>query len=639
MKSKKLIQILLIAAISMILSSCKITGVFFPSSAERGEVIQVTLNVIDTFVPEVNEHKGLLGILLPDDWEVQGGTYTFEKGSGILEVNEEWKDTIEATYPNTDFGVGYKWTALVSDEAYAYDEVINVEATISIKVGEVDGCYDLGFLVTKASPGLISPKNSEWAPLSYPNRISVPSSNDCPQPFTVEEAPEWNNILHRDSGWTGSDGIYSIPLNENERRDNNSKHLLLFSDTFVGEVDSNDKRINTTMVNNTLAVLNSNQPSEDQIEFIVKDNNGQPATMFVPNTPESKAGDWYWLMDGMKIGVWIYAYALRLERAGSGTFGFDYIGANLIRFKLDEENNIVDVTQYDTPLYAYNETEGAKYLLGQALMPMSAASQNYVQDGYIYIYGPKDINNRKELIVGRFLPGDILNFDKYEYWNGTNWGSDITECASLTDQISQEFSVCPLPNGKFLLVIQMGSSVAYRIGESPVGPFSIFNMIYDCPEIDISDNIIVYNAKAHPSLSTGNKILVSYNVNTIDWAENINIADIYRPRFLYLIINDSTATSMEKDEKLVDAFQLMQNYPNPFNPTTIIEFDIKSQGTYTLKLYDTLGQEARTLISKTELSPGKHTYKMDAEGLSSGVYLYKLENSKNQITKKLMILK
>lgn len=639
MKSKKLVQIFLIAAISMTLNSCKITGVFFPSSAERGEVIQVTLNVTDTLVPEVNEHKGLLGVLLPDDWEVQGGTYSFEKGSGILEINEEWKDTIEATYPNTDFGSGYKWVALVSDEAYAYDEVINVEATISIKVGEIDGCYDLGFLVTKASPGLISPKNTDWAPLSYPNRITVPDGSECPEPFTVEEAPEWNNILHRNSGWTGSDGIYSIPLNEDERRDNNYKHLILFSDTFVGEVDSNDKRINTKMVNNTLAVLNSNQPSEDQIEFIVKDNNGQPATMFVPNTPESKAGDWYWLMDGMKIGEWIYAYALRLEQAGSGTFGFDYIGANLIRFKLDEENNVVDVTQYDTPLYAYDETEDAKYLLGQALMPMSTASQNYVTDGYIYIYGPKDINNRKELIVGRFLPEDILNFENYEYWNGTGWGSDIRECASLTDQISQEFSVSPLPNGKFLLVIQMGSSVAYRIGESPVGPFSIFKMIYDCPEIDISDNIIVYNAKAHPSLSTGNKILVSYNVNTTDLAENFNIADIYRPRFLYLTINDSSTTSVEKDEKLVDAFQLMQNYPNPFNPTTIIEFNIKSQGTYSLKLYNTLGQEVRTLISKTELSPGKHTYKMDAESLSSGVYLYKLENSKNQITKKLMILK
>lgn len=639
MKSKKLVQILLTVAISMILSSCKITGVFFPSSAEKGEVIEVTLNVTDTFVPEPNAHKGLLGILLPDDWEVQGGTYSFESGSGILELNEEWKDTIETTYPNTDFGAGYKWVALVSDEAYAYDEVINVEATISIKVGQVDGCYDLGFLVSKVTPGLISPKNSDWAPLSYPNRITVPGGSECPEPFTVEEAPEWNNILHRDSGWAGSDGIYSIPLNESERRDNTSKHLILFSDTFVGEVDSNDKRVNTTMVNNTLAVLNSNVPSEDQIEFIVKDNNGQPATMFVPNTPESKEGDWYWLMDGMKIDEWIYAYALRLEQAGSGTFGFDYIGANLIRFKLDEENKVVDVTQYDTPLYAYDETEDAKYLLGQALMPMSAASQNYVQDGYIYIYGPKDINNRKELIVGRFLPEDILNFENYEYWDGTNWGSDITECVSLTDQISQEFSVSPLPNGKFLLVIQMGSSVAYRIGESPVGPFSIFNMIYDCPEIDISDNIIVYNAKAHPSLSTGNKILVSYNVNTTDWAENFNIANIYRPRFLYLTINDNGSTSIDKDEKLIDAFQLMQNYPNPFNPTTIIEFNIKTKGTYSLKLYDTLGQEVRTLIIKTELSAGKHTYKMDAESLSSGVYLYKLENSKNQITKKLMILK
>ena len=627
------------AATSIILNSCKITGVFFPSSADKGEIIEVTLNITDNLVPETNEHKGLLGVLIPQDWKVQSGTYSFDKGGGVLQLNEEWKDTIEAVYPNANFGAGYKWVALVSDEAYSYEDPINVEATISIQVGEVEGCYDLGFLVSKATPGLVSSKNTDWAPLSYPNRISVPGSFNCRDPFTVETADEWTNLFDRDSGWAGADGIYSIPLNENERRDNNYKHLLLFSDTFIGKVDSNGKRINTTMVNNTLAILNSNEPAEDQIKFIVKEENGQPATMFVPDTPESGDGEWYWLMDGIKIEEWIYAYALRVIQVSSGSFGFDFIGASLIKFRLDDDNNVVDVTQHDTPLYAYNETEKAKYLLGQALMPMSAASRNYSTDGYIYIYGPKDVNNSKELICGRFLPEDIINFDKYEYWNGSGWGNDITECVSITDQISQEFSVSPLPNGKYLLIIQMGSSVAYRIGESPVGPFDLFNMVYDCPELDISDNVIVYNAKAHPSLSKGDKILVSYNVNTTNLTENMNIADIYRPRFLYLTLYDSTATSIKADAKLVDTFELMQNYPNPFNPTTIIEFNIKTPGTYSLKLYNTLGQEVRTLVEETELSPGKHTYKMDARNLNSGVYLYKLDNSKKQITKKLMILK
>lgn len=638
MKVKKHVQILLIAVFFMMFNGCKITSVFFPSRADKGEVIEITLNVTDN-LPEPNAHKGLLGVLLPADWELITGRYAFEHGSGILEVSEEWKDTIEATYPAAEFGVGYKWVALVSDKAYAYNDKINLEVTVSIKVSEINGCYDLGFLVTKATSGLISAKNLEWAPLSYPNRITIPSTGSCSEPFIVEEAHEWNAIFHRDSGWTGADGIYSIPFNEVESRENNSKHLLLFSDTFVGRVDSNGKRIYTTMVNNTLAVLNSNQPAEDQIEFIIKESSGRPTTMFVPNTPESKEGDWYWLMDGIKIGDWFYVYALRLEKTGDDSFGFEYIGVNLIRFKLDEKNNVVDVSQYDTPLYAYDESQGAKYLLGQALMPMSVASRNYVIDGYVYIYGPKDINNRKELICGRFLPEDILNFEKYEYWNGAEWKNDITQCAPLIDQISQEFSVSPLPNGKFLLVIQMGSSVAYRIGESPVGPFGIFNIIYDCPELEISDNIIVYNAKAHPSLSTDNKILISYNVNTTDLAENFNIADIYRPRFLYLSINDQAIPSVVTDEKTIDSFRLMQNYPNPFNPSTVIEFNINKKGTYSLKLYDTLGQEVKTLIEKIELSPGKHTYKLDAGNLSSGVYLYKLESSENLITKKLMILK
>ncbi|MGD8778693.1 MAG: T9SS type A sorting domain-containing protein [Ignavibacteria bacterium] len=627
------------AALAMTLNGCKITGIFYPSEADRGEVIEVRINITDSLIPETNAHKGLLGVLIPEDWEVTGGEYSFEIGSGVLEVSEEWKDSIEAVYPAEDFGAGYKWTAFISDEGYAYDQVINVEAVINIKVGETDGCYDLGFLVTKASPGLLSPKNLEWAPLSYPNRITVPTGGQCPDSFTIEEAEEWNELFNRDSGWTGADGIYSIPLNEVETSGNDFKHLLLFSDTFIGNVDSNKVRKNTTIVNNTLALLNSSCPDKEQIEFLVKEENGNPAAMFVPGTPESKAGDWYWLMDGIKVEDTIYVFALRMEKISDDVFGFNYIGANLVKFRIDESDSVVDVSQFDTPLYYYDETNDAKYLLGQAVMPLNSSSQNYVTDGYIYLYGLKEINNAKELICGRVLPEHISDFTKYEYWNGESWGSHIKECESLTDYVSQEFSVSPLPNGKYILMFQTGNQVAYRIGESPVGTFGMFNMIYNCPEAEISGNVFTYNAKAHPSLSDGDKILVSYNVNTIDIAENLNNADIYRPRFIYLDIDDAVSTSVGNSEFLPGAFTLMQNYPNPFNPTTVIEFVIEKQNVYSLKLFNTLGKEVKSVFSNVRLNAGKYTYKVDAGNLSSGVYFYRLENAQQQITKKMILIK
>ena len=48
-------------------------------------------------------------------------------------------------------------------------------------------------------------------------------------------------------------------------------------------------------------------------------------------------------------------------------------------------------------------------------------------------------------------------------------------------------------------------------------------------------------------------------------------------------------------EDLPEDFILKQNYPNPFNPSTIIRFNIKEAGKYSLKVYNTLGQMVKTL--------------------------------------------
>ncbi len=59
-------------------------------------------------------------------------------------------------------------------------------------------------------------------------------------------------------------------------------------------------------------------------------------------------------------------------------------------------------------------------------------------------------------------------------------------------------------------------------------------MIYTAPEDGISPNTYTYNAKAHPHLSTPDRLLISYNVNTFDFFEHFSNADIYRPRFVWL---------------------------------------------------------------------------------------------------------
>ena len=83
---------------------------------------------------------------------------------------------------------------------------------------------------------------------------------------------------------------------------------------------------------------------------------------------------------------------------------------------------------------------------------------------------------------------------------------------------------------------------------------------------------------------------------------------------------------------------LNQNYPNPFNPSTTIEFSISQSNFVTLKIYNVLGEVVATLVSE-RLDAGKHAYKWDANGLASGMYLYKIQAGDLVQSKKLMLLR
>jgi len=90
-------------------------------------------------------------------------------------------------------------------------------------------------------------------------------------------------------------------------------------------------------------------------------------------------------------------------------------------------------------------------------------------------------------------------------------------------------------------------------------------------------------------------------------------------------------------------FSLDQNYPNPFNPSTKISFSLADDANVNLKVYDVLGNEITTLVSK-ELPAGTHSYDFNAANINSGVYFYRIEavgaNGNNFIDmKKMMLIK
>ncbi|HVO74611.1 MAG TPA: S8 family serine peptidase, partial [Ignavibacteriaceae bacterium] len=110
-------------------------------------------------------------------------------------------------------------------------------------------------------------------------------------------------------------------------------------------------------------------------------------------------------------------------------------------------------------------------------------------------------------------------------------------------------------------------------------------------------------------------------------------SSILNARLKYkLLINDTSGSHIP------DKYFLYQNYPNPFNPNTIIQYSLPEQSNVSLKVYDILGNEVRTLVNRQQQS-GNYKVEFKVNGLSSGVYFYRIQAGSFSETKKMIILK
>jgi endoglucanase len=129
----------------------------------------------------------------------------------------------------------------------------------------------------------------------------------------------------------------------------------------------------------------------------------------------------------------------------------------------------------------------------------------------------------------------------------------------------------------------------------------------------------------------------SYSTNEV--AINWNAPLVYVAGALDALKSGSSPpVSVGEDREGPMGFLLQQNYPNPFNPSTNIRYQIPTNSSVTLNVYDVLGRHIATLVNE-HLDAGTHEVVFDASNLTAGMYIYRLRGDSFEASKVMLYIR
>lgn len=135
-----------------------------------------------------------------------------------------------------------------------------------------------------------------------------------------------------------------------------------------------------------------------------------------------------------------------------------------------------------------------------------------------------------------------------------------------------------------------------------------------------------------------------WTMGDIDGNGSLEFASGSRDGRLIAFSGGTDVPNVVRNTELIPSyFELHQNYPNPFNPVTTIKYQLPVESKVSLKVFDVLGREVKTLIN--EFQPAGH-FKLEWNGtdsfgnkVTSGIYFYRIETDNYNSVKKMLLLK
>ena len=313
----------------------------------------------------------------------------------------------------------------------------------------------------------------------------------------IKKLEELNNKFYRLSGWSGADGVYSFKVD--------NRILLYFSDTFIGSSTNDGIRKDFKLINNSLAIMEN-----DKIDFIY--NKNPIDSIFIQSD-----NSYYWLEDGIVENDKLAIFALNMKNDVFSSVPFEINGIDIIHTTTSFAENMKYEIQ-KTNLYADNIIWGISIIK---------------EDGYYYVFGYKNTYGNKCLVLSR-----TKDLKTYEYLNSIGlFSSNNQDLLVLKEHFEAESKVFKVNSYYYIAYTKDSiSSEIYLIrAKSIFKPFNEEIKLYTCPEH--KDSIITYNAKIQDALSNEERLIISYNVNTLVNSEH-KYLDIYRPRFIEINLKE-----------------------------------------------------------------------------------------------------
>jgi len=301
--------------------------------------------------------------------------------------------------------------------------------------------------------------------------------------------------------WTGSDGALSVVLPD-------GRVVWDFSDTFLGFVNSDGSRPpGQPFINNSMIV----QDNGALVQTLHGGTAQSPTSLIIPVDQSA----WYWVGDMTVEGDRLRVFVMEFIRTGPGPFDFQWVGNAIASFVLP------DLT-LDTVVPTHGENN---VMYGAALLEES---------GYTYIYGTEDVSGtEKYLHIARATSGNLLG--AWEFYTGTGWSSDPESSARLLRGVGNGFGVAKVGN-RFVLftmdsLVPFSAELVMYSSNNPEGPFGNRKLVYRTPET--RGDRITYDTHVHPEFTDAQgRLLVSYDVNSLDFRDLLTNVNNYRPRFI-----------------------------------------------------------------------------------------------------------